>query len=151
MKIYFLRHGQADWPDWKKPDDERPLTSEGRSELQRVSTLLVRLEVKPDLILASPLPRAFQTADIVASHLKVSVGEEKSLAPGFRLPQLRQLLGKHPELNLMLVGHEPDLSKTIGALTGASLKFRKAATALVDLHQKKGKLLWLIPPEAAAK
>ena len=103
------------------------------------------------LILTSPLPRAFRTADIVASHLKVSMGEEKSLWPGFRLPQLRQLLGKHPELNLMLVRHEPDLSKTIGALTGASLKFRKAATALVDLHQEKGKLLWLIPPRAAAK
>jgi hypothetical protein len=26
MELYFLRHGEADWPDWKKSDDERPLT-----------------------------------------------------------------------------------------------------------------------------
>ena len=62
MKLYFLRHGQADWPNWEGPDDDRPLTEAGREEVQAVAQLLVRLKAAPDLILTSPLPRAAQTA-----------------------------------------------------------------------------------------
>ena len=32
MDLYFLRHGEADWPDWEKSDDERPLTKRGKRE-----------------------------------------------------------------------------------------------------------------------
>jgi phosphohistidine phosphatase len=60
MKLYFLRHGEADWPDWKKPDDERPLTKAGRKEMNEVGKFLHRLKVFPDLIVTSPLPRAAQ-------------------------------------------------------------------------------------------
>ncbi|HEY2568989.1 MAG TPA: phosphoglycerate mutase family protein, partial [Candidatus Udaeobacter sp.] len=62
MKLYFLRHGQADWPNWKKPDDERPLTKRGKREMRDVAKFLDRLKVRPDLIVTSPLPRAAQTA-----------------------------------------------------------------------------------------
>ena len=81
--FYFLRHGAADWPDWNKPDDERPLTKEGGRELHKVGEFLARLKANPDLILTSPLPRAVETADIAAEHLRVRVHEEKLLAPGF--------------------------------------------------------------------
>jgi len=51
----------------------------------------------------------------------------------------------------MIVGHEPDFTKTISALTGASLKLSKAGVALVDidLSSGKGRLLWLFPPKIA--
>ena len=65
MKLCFLRHGEADWPDWNKPDDERPLTERGRKEMKRVARFLERLKLVPDAILTSPLPRASQTAEIV--------------------------------------------------------------------------------------
>src|SRR6266436_10073244 len=61
MKLYFLRHGEADWPDWKKSDDERPLTDFGKKEVRDVAKFLARLNVRPDLIVTSPLPRASQT------------------------------------------------------------------------------------------
>ena len=70
MELYFLRHGEADWPDWKKSDDERPLTKRGKKEMHEVAAFLVRLKVQPDLILTSPLPRAAQTAEIAAEHLE---------------------------------------------------------------------------------
>src|SRR5437667_401548 len=54
MKLYFLRHGEADWPDWKKSDDERPLTKRGKKEMHEVGAFLVRLKVRPDLILNRP-------------------------------------------------------------------------------------------------
>ena len=151
MRLYFLRHGAADWPDWKKSDDERPLTKAGRKELHQVGKFLSGLDAKPDLILTSPLPRAAETADIAAEYLKARVREEKLLSPGFRSEDLKRILRKYPEQVLMLVGHEPDFSKVIGALSGGDVKISKAGVALVDLHERKGKLLWLFPPRLAKK
>jgi phosphohistidine phosphatase SixA len=51
----------------------------------------------------------------------------------------------------MLVGHEPDFSRTVGKLTGARTKLSKAGIALVevDADLSCGKLLWLFPPKIA--
>lgn len=149
MRLYFLRHGAADWPEWNQPDDERPLTKAGRKEMHEVGEFLADLKVRPDLILASPLPRAAETADIAAEHLKTRSREEKLLAPGFRIEDLTRLLRKYPQQVLMLVGHEPDFTQVISALTGASAKLSKAGVALIDLNLRKGKLLWLFPPKIA--
>src|SRR5438874_1688523 len=70
MQLYFLRHGEADWPGWTKPDDERPLTDFGKKEVRQVAKFLSRLKVKLDSIVTSPLPRALQTAEIAAEQLK---------------------------------------------------------------------------------
>jgi phosphohistidine phosphatase SixA len=53
----------------------------------------------------------------------------------------------------MLVGHEPDFTETLSALTGGSLKLSKAGAALVELDRswKHGRLLWLLPPKFAKK
>ena len=115
--------------------------------MHQVGEFLAGCKVKVDSILTSPLPRAQQTADIVAEHLKVVCREEKMLAPGFRTQELPRLLRKHPQDALMLVGHEPDFTKVITSLTGASLKLSKGGLALVDLKLPKGKLLWLLPPK----
>ncbi len=146
MHLYLLRHGQADWPDWKGPDDERPLTEAGRKEMRAVGEFLVRAKVRVDSVLTSPLPRAEQTADIAAEHLKVVCRVDRLLAPGFDEGDLKRLLRKHPQDALMLVGHEPDLSEIIGDLTGGRVKMPKAGLALIECGKKKGKLLWLVPP-----
>src|SRR5437016_13853078 len=122
MELYFLRHGEADWPDWKKSGDERPLTKRGKKEMHEIAAFLVRLKARPNLILTSPLPRAAQTAEIAAEHLEVKCREDRRLAPGFRAAELEQLINKHSVESLMIVGHEPDFTRTIAALTGASLK-----------------------------
>ncbi len=149
MRLYLLRHGEADWPDWEGEDDDRPLTKAGRKEMHQVGRFLVRLKAKVGVVLASPLPRATQTADIAAEHLKVRVREEQLLAPGFKAADLTRIQRKYPQQVLMLVGHEPDLSEVVGALTGGKIKMPKAGLALVDLVGRKGKLLWLFPPRAA--
>jgi phosphohistidine phosphatase len=151
MRLYFLRHGAADWPEWDGDDDARPLTKAGRKEMHTVGEFLVRLKTRVDVVLASPLPRATQTADIAAEHLKVRVREEKLLAPGFKADDLTRVLRKYPEQTLMLAGHEPDFSEVVQALTGGRIKMPKAGVALVELAGRKGKLLWLFPPKAAKK
>ena len=73
MKLCFLRHGEADWPNWDKPDNERPLTERGHKEMKRVAKFLERLKLVPDVILTSPLPRASQTAEIVGKRLGIEL------------------------------------------------------------------------------
>jgi phosphohistidine phosphatase len=153
MKLYFLRHGEADWPNWRKPDDERPLTKRGKREMRDVARFLDRLKVRPDLIVTSPLPRAAQTAEIAADYLKAKMRKDESLSPGFSMNKLRTVLKRHRANTLMLVGHEPDFTNAISGLTGASLKLAKAGVALVDvdLESAEGKLLWLFPPKITKK
>jgi phosphohistidine phosphatase len=151
MELYFLRHGEADWPNWKKSDDERPLTKRGTKEMHEVAKFLKRVKVRPDMIVTSPFPRASQTAEIAAERLKIKCREDKLLAPGFNRAELERLLKKYPAESLMVVGHEPDFSETISELTGGSLKLPKAGVALVELNHswRDGRLLWLIPPKIA--
>ena len=153
MQVYFLRHGEADWPGWTKPDDERPLTDFGKKEVRQVAKFLSRLKVKLDSIVTSPLPRALQTAEIAAEQLKTKLGQNEALEPGFGITELRTVLERHRSKVLLLVGHEPDFSSVISALTGASLKLSKAGVALVDIDSdtEKGRLLWLFPPKVARK
>src|SRR4029077_4569424 len=153
MQLYFLRHGEADWADWQKSDDERPLTKRGKKEMHEVGAFLARLKVCPDRILTVSRPRASQTAEIAAEHLKVKCREDLRLAPGFGPAELEELIRENSAESLIIVGHEPDFTKTISELTGASLKLSKAGVALVevDLSSQKGRLLWLFPPKIAKK
>ena len=153
MDLYFLRHGEADWPKWEKPDDERPLTKRGKKEMHEVGKFLKRIKADPDLIVTSPLPRAWQTAAIAAEHLKTKYRKDKLLEPGFGRQELERVLKKYPTESLMVVGHEPDFSHTIEQLTGGAVKLSKAGVALVELNHswRNGRLLWLLSPKITKK
>jgi phosphohistidine phosphatase len=149
MYLYFFRHGQADWPGWNQADDKRPLTGRGRKEIGKIARFLEKLEIELDQIISSPLPRAQQTAAIVADRLKLKLRIDPILEPGFDTAELRRLLRKYWADHIMIVGHEPDFSSVLSDLTGASLKLSKAGLALVELDDKgnSGRLLWLFPPK----
>jgi phosphohistidine phosphatase len=150
MNLYLVRHGAADWPHWDKSDDERPLTEEGKQEVGRVAKLLKSLEVE-GTVLSSPLPRAAQTAKIVAKALGEEVREVDELRPGPSRSDFAELLLRFAGKHLMLVGHEPDFTRLISRLTGAKTKLTKAGVALIkfDRDKEEGELRWLVPPRFA--
>lgn len=150
MKFFLLRHGKADWPNWDKPDDERPLTQEGKDEVATVAKLLARLEIAPAIV-TSPLPRASQTADIAGKYLNQKVRVDPLLHPGFDAAKLKKLLQDFSGDSLMVVGHEPDFTEIIFHLTGGRTKLSKAGVALIELNatSMKGELRWLVPPKFA--
>lgn len=150
MKLYFLRHGEANWEHWERPDEERPLTKKGRKEVEQIARALKALKVRPQEILTSPLPRAQDTAQIVAQQLDIECVVSPLLAPGFGLHSLRQLLTDLPDKDLLLVGHEPDFSLALSQVTGGSVRMAKAGLARVDLENVadlRGELVWLVPPK----
>jgi phosphohistidine phosphatase len=147
MKLYLLRHGKADWPDWKGSDDQRPLTDEGIDEMRLVAIALKRLKVTPDVILSSPLPRALRTAKLAAASLGAPVEERPELKPGFGRGDCDTLLITRPGADVMLVGHEPDFSNIIRSFTDGRVKLSKAAVAAIEFGGEltAPRLLWLFP------
>ncbi len=154
MRLYFLRHGLADRSAWNGPDFERPLTPQGMARMHAEGRKLAAIGLKIDRILTSPLRRARQTAEITAEHLHAPLEVEARLAPGFDIRRLEQILDEHPGETLLLVGHEPDCSMTVGALIGGGgVVCKKGSLARVDLytlHPPRGALVWLLPPKALA-
>jgi phosphohistidine phosphatase len=148
LDLIFFRHGLADWPGWSKPDDERPLTRKGREETRKVGKYLAQLRVKPRKILTSPLPRASQTAQIAAEHLKAPVEKTGKLSKSFTVRMLKELLAGETE-TIMLVGHEPNFSQVIEALTGGEIKLKKSGVArlTIDPERMTGRLDWLLTPK----
>lgn len=153
MRLYFLRHGRADRSQWHGLDFERPLTHDGKARMVREAEMMAELNLGIDAVVTSPLVRAYQTAEIVAEELGLSdhLAEDVRLAPGFDLGDLTELVVEYEDTDrLMLVGHEPDFSETIGDLIGGgAVVCKKGALARVDLHSMsplRGELVWLIPP-----
>jgi phosphohistidine phosphatase len=153
MELYFLRHGAAGKPsEWQGDDRLRPLTEKGTAQVRSVARALVAAGLGVDAVVTSPLVRARQTADIAARELGLgdAVREDERLAGGL---DRRVLAGLLADLGLprrvLLVGHEPDFSSTIGQLTGGSVICRKGGIARVDVADPAsldGQLVWLAPP-----
>jgi phosphohistidine phosphatase len=151
MKLYFLRHGIADWPEWDPArDHERPLTKDGLTKMKAQARTLAQLGVKINAVLSSPYTRAYQTADIVAAKLGLEGKTEPRLAPGFHLAKLKEIAALFGEDQaLLLVGHEPTFSMVIAELIGGGrVQMKKGGLARVDVnHELQGELVWLLQPK----
>jgi phosphohistidine phosphatase len=158
MRCYFLRHGLAiDATEWSGEDFDRPLTRQGCDRMTRAAKTIAALRLNVDVIVTSPLVRAKQTATIVAKRLKLQdrLVEDERLGEGFGLSYLAQVLAEHrTEDAVMLVGHEPGMSRTVGEMVGgANLDFKPGSLACVDVPDPAGlagALVWLVPAKVLA-
>jgi phosphohistidine phosphatase len=154
LKLYFLRHGDADWPGWQRPDEERPLTPEGKEKMRRTAKFLADRGISPQVILSSPLPRALQTAELMAAALRMEVVIDPRLGPGFGHEALAQIISERAPEDIMLVGHEPGFSLAVWDLTGGRVKMAKGGLARVDLEDPsdlRGHVALLIPPRISSR
>jgi phosphohistidine phosphatase len=158
MILYFVRHGQAGHHTAAADDDERQLTDAGKDALKAAAPLLRRLNLRPDLVLSSPLQRALQTAELVMEGLEMSGPPtvDDRLRPGAGWRDLARAMTAHPGARrVMFVGHEPDLSGAMRLLTGAaSVRMRKGGIGCVEFpgvpEPGGGELAWLIDPDLYA-
>jgi phosphohistidine phosphatase len=153
--LYVVRHGIADARGTQGiPDSERRLTSEGRKRMRQIARGLRRLEIEPDRIVTSPLPRAHETGEIVAEALGMSNRLELSdaLHDSRDATAIRDWLLSRTENRLMIVGHDPALSELVGLLlTGSTepwiCELKKGAVAALSTRADGGFALdWLAPP-----
>lgn len=158
MRCYFVRHAPAvDAALWSESDFTRPLSAEGEKRMARAAKTIAALDLEIDVIITSPRLRAKQTAAIVAERMKTEdrVVEDARLAGDFGPRELAAVLADHPGAGeVMLVGHEPDMSRTVGALIGgANFDFKPGSIACVNVPNPAsmiGELVWFAPPKVLA-
>ncbi|MDX2243742.1 MAG: phosphohistidine phosphatase SixA [Leptolyngbyaceae cyanobacterium bins.302] len=158
LELYLIRHGLAGEHGSYANDDERPLTEEGKKKTKQVAKRLADLELQFDLILTSPLVRAYQTAEILMdTGLGKRLEKSTDLASGELESWLTWLKSWQPgsDRRLALVGHEPSLSQwaeslVFGRSIGA-LEMKKAGVIGLVLPDQvdpvgRSRLFWLTPP-----
>ena len=118
MRLYLVQHGDAVAKD---VDPDRPLSDQGRADIQRLAAWLANQHVQVAQILHSGKRRAIETAELLRPLLESpdQIFEGQGLAPNDS-PEafLRQL--RHPKKDTLIAGHMPFVARTVSqALTGA--------------------------------
>jgi phosphohistidine phosphatase len=150
--LYFLRHGDAGSAR-ASDDDARPLTEAGVAALRAAGPLWRRLNLRPDVVISSPLPRALRTAELFCESVGGQPTTDERLRPGAGWGELARAMTQHPDARRVLfVGHEPDLSAALAELTGAaSVRMRKGSLACVEFYGTPepggGEIAWLLDPD----
>jgi phosphohistidine phosphatase len=138
-QIWLLRHAEAE-PHGTRPDSDRRLTPRGEQQARAAGVAIQQLAVAFDEVLFSPKVRARATAELAAEGWSAQqrglLREHPPLAGGFDAPQAIDALAGVPAQDgrLLLVGHEPDLSSTVGGLTSGRIDLKKGGLAVVRLE-----------------
>lgn len=134
MKIYFIRHGEAEI--YAEDDFKRKLTTIGRVKLENSFKVFAnRLEYKRSYkIYSSPLERAKETAEILAKHLD-SDFEVKDYLAGGRIRDILKNLDQ--DGNYIFVSHEPFISNWIYQLTGEMKIVSRGSINYVEIDPKE--------------
>ena len=129
MRIYLVRHGDAVPEELAGSDRDRWLSPRGRECARILGRLLREQAVAVDAILSSPLPRAVQTAELIASGIDY-LGPiasrrcfEPSAQPRVAADELLAAGG-----SVLVVSHEPAIS-ALGAYLMSSPSFPQFRTA----------------------
>lgn len=156
MTIYFLRHANAgERYSNPKKDEKRGLDKEGIEQCGYVGRALAALEVQVEGIISSPLKRSTQTAALVGNEIgyEGKLHVENALKPGAGFSDFRKMLDKYSKLeNIMVVGHNPNLSEFLGRIVSdsgceANLGLRKGAVAKVEIRRSSAALQWCMTPK----
>jgi len=164
MNVYLMRHGIAQAKGNPKipSDDERELTKKGAKKARRAAKGLRTLKIPFDRIITSPLPRARETAEIVAKvfDMEEQVEDAAELKPQASVESLAARLIEYRDCQeLLLVGHQPFLGKAASLLLcrneSADIDLKKGGICCIELNEldmkKPGVLRWMLTPRQLRK
>ena len=153
-QLWLLRHAEA-VPHGSAEDGARQLTERGEDQSRVAGIAIARMEAAFEAVLFSPKVRARRTAEIASEAWSAQQREllavHPPLAGGFTAHQaLRLLRALSADARLLLVGHEPDLSRVAGELTGGRVDVKKGGLVVVRLEGAGGELAVLLRPRELA-
>jgi phosphohistidine phosphatase len=158
-QLWVLRHAEADrlgiGQHGTHSDAARRLTPRGEQQARVAGVALAHLKASFESVLFSPKTRARQTAELAAEAWDEGqrglLREHAALASGFDGGDALQALSAiGADGRLLVVGHEPDLSRTIAELTGGRVDLKKGGLAMVRLEGVGGELAVLMRPRELA-
>lgn len=140
MELLVIRHAIAmEREDFAGgSDDLRPLTDDGRRKMAAGTKGLRELVATLDVLAASPLVRAQQTAAIVAeAYGGVRIVTTASLRPEGAPSEFLAWLGSQEGEVVAVVGHEPHLGMLVTwlmtGLADSRVPLRKGGACLLEL------------------
>ena len=154
MKIILVRHAKSDY-DWSKwpTDSVRPLSPKGIERQHKVAKGMLREGLTFDEIWVSPYKRARQTLEIIQEYQgdDVEVHIDRNLPPhgdpDKTYDKLREEYKNHPEKNLLLVGHNPNMSSLLELLADSrdTPEMNTSDVAVCEMDKKSSKLVKFYP------
>lgn len=155
MNLYLIRHSIAENISIDKKDFDRELTEEGKFVIKKTSEAWKNYIGNVDIVLSSPLTRAIQTAEIISANLQEipNLIKDNNLGTGSRTADLIDILNSLEYKNVVVVGHQPDLSQHINNFCGTgsfNLAFPPASLAKIEFENSikygRGRLIYFVPP-----
>lgn len=135
-------------------DHDRWLTAAGRQTVTKVGMALAKLDLPYSCIYTSPLVRAVQTAEILAStqpgfHGPLEVQSALSSEVGSTAQALEPLEHAADDDLLVMVTHMPKVGVLAGHLCQLATfpSFRTSAACLLHLEGGKGHFQWMLDPQ----
>jgi phosphohistidine phosphatase len=149
MEFYLVRHGEA---VSQAVDGQRPLTPEGRRDVERLGQAAAQRGIQPGQIFHSGLLRAQQTAEILSESLGPVEGVRESV--GLRPdddPVIAKAELELSTVSLMLVGHLPHISRLASFLVAGNaeeelVQFAPATMLALFYENHRWKILWKLTP-----
>jgi phosphohistidine phosphatase len=156
--MVLLRHGIAEEPTEGKADEDRSLTPEGHARMKQIARGLERAFPKAQVIYASPLLRAVQTALWVSKgyRSRVKVQTTDVLIPGADPKDFVEFIAGLKERRIIIVGHETNLTDNLMELVGLTatrqFELKKGGCYGVRLFADGSAVLeWLLSPRILRK
>jgi phosphohistidine phosphatase len=157
MNLYILRHASAGTRRANPILDlKRPLDKEGKKHSLQLAYVLNALNIQFDPIISSPLKRCLQTASLVGTETgyEAQILHSTALAPEATYKEFHQLLNQYSDReNLLVVGHNPNLTTFLGSLlvpttspAPAKVRLRKGSMARLVLTRGPATLQALLDP-----
>jgi len=114
MLLYLVHHGDAVGPD---VDPRRPLSAEGKAEVERLAAQAAGLGAKPAVVWHSGKLRAKQTAEAFwrACNALAEFSATKDLQPDDPPQWMRDRLRMEPR-DILIAGHFPHLPRLLAVL-----------------------------------
>jgi phosphohistidine phosphatase len=157
--LVLVRHAQAEPYSPVIKDEERELTATGVADASRMGKHLQALEVKPDLIVASPAYRTTTTAQLLAEQLGYDLSNIR-IEPTLYESSMRNLMAvinglQEKNGQVMVVSHNPTLTYFAEYLTHAEIgTLPTCGSVLIQFENtpwnavsgNTGKLVWFEYP-----
>ena len=148
MLAYLVQHGKA---TTREENSDRPLTEEGRKEIEAVMLLMMQFgAITASRVVHSGKRRATETAELIAAKLEAEVEAAEGLAPDDE-PAIWAERLETADRDLVVVGHLPHLERVASLLLcgdpdAGVVRFSNGGIVCLGGQDGRWSLHWAVTP-----
>jgi phosphohistidine phosphatase len=151
MTVYLMQHGT---PVSKEKDPERPLSDQGRQDVESSAEFLYKRGIRVQEVFHSGKRRAMETAEIMSARLNPGTKPKamKGLSPLDNVREIADKINKEGG-DLLIAGHLPHLSKLTSLLVTGNesipvVGFQQGGIVCLKQNEEDGWIVaWMLVPE----